>query len=218
MIKAFIFDMDGVIIDSEPIHFEVDLITLEYLGINYSKERLEQFVGMTNPEMWGVIKKEYNLTLSIDEIIEYQLSKKLYHLDGLQIEPISGIKFLLKALHKHNIAIGLASSSPRKFIEKVLLKFEINNYFSCVISGEEVEYGKPAPDVYLEAAHILNVDPEHCVVLEDSANGVKAAKRAGMRCIGYFNPNSGKQDLSAADIIVSSIEEITIQDLLKVGS
>jgi beta-phosphoglucomutase-like phosphatase (HAD superfamily) len=95
----------------------------------------------------------------------------------------------------------------------VLAKFGIREYFSCIVSGEEVPAGKPAPGIFLEAARQLDVSPEHCVVLEDSRNGVLAAKRAGMRCIGYVNPNSGQQDLSAADRIVHEITDIKIADL-----
>lgn len=92
MLKAFIFDMDGVIIDSEPLHFEVDLYTLNSIGIASSKEELEQYVGMTNPEMWRLIKAEYQLAHSIEELIQLQLTKKLAYLDESDIEPISGIR------------------------------------------------------------------------------------------------------------------------------
>jgi HAD superfamily hydrolase (TIGR01509 family) len=215
MIKAFIFDMDGVIIDSEPIHFEVDLMTLDYLGINFKKEMLEQYVGMTNPEMWGLIKREYDISQSVEEIINYQLSRKIEHLDEIDIEPIGGIRELIQELREYDIPIGLASSSPRIFITKVLTKFNLIDDFFCITSGEEVSNGKPAPDVYLEVSRMLNVKPENCYVLEDSRNGVAAAKSAGMQCIGYINRNSGNQDLSAADLIIRSVEEIKIKNLME---
>ncbi|WP_270618756.1 HAD family hydrolase [Paenibacillus macerans] len=213
MLKAFIFDMDGVIIDSEPLHFEVDLYTLNSIGIASSKEELEQYVGMTNPEMWRLIKKKHRLPQSIEELIQLQLTKKLAYLDESDIEPISGIRELIQELRDGNIPIGLASSSPRVFIEKVLSKFNILHEFACITSGEEVPKGKPAPDVYLETARAMNVEPEHCCVLEDAKHGVAAAKNAGMRCIGFVNPNSGNQDLSAADFIVNSIAEVKIREL-----
>jgi HAD superfamily hydrolase (TIGR01509 family) len=214
MIQAFIFDMDGVIIDSEPLHFEVDLITARHFGAELDKETLERFVGMTNPEMWAVIRREYGIPHAVDEIIAFQSERKKRHLNESEIGPIDGIAELLEALRRHDVPVGLASSSPRAFIEAVLAKFGIRAYFSCVISGEEVASGKPAPDIYLEAASLLGVPPAACVVLEDSRNGVLAAKRAGMRCIGFANPNSGNQDLSAADRIVRSIRDIRIPDLL----
>jgi HAD superfamily hydrolase (TIGR01509 family) len=217
MTRAFIFDMDGVIIDSEPIHFAVDIRTMSYLGVNITQEQLERFVGMTNPEMWAIIKKEYNLTQSVDEIIDYQLSTKLTRLKELDIEPIEGTRELIANLSKHHIPMAIASSSPRLFINEVLLKFQLESYFDYVVSGEEVAQGKPAPDVYLEAARLLGVRPCNCIVLEDSKNGIASAKSAGMNCIGYVNENSGNQDLSAADLIVISIKEIKVNELYDLG-
>ncbi|UJF36460.1 HAD family hydrolase [Paenibacillus hexagrammi] len=205
--------MDGVIIDSEPLHFEVDMKTMAQLGSPISKESLEAYVGMTNPEMWTLIKKEYNLSQTVFEIIDLQLGAKLAYLRETEVTPIPGIRELLKELHERHIPIGLASSSPRVFIEAVLKKLEVSSYFTCIVSAEEVAKGKPAPDVYLEAAHQMNVSPAACWVLEDSRNGLKAARAAGMKCIGFINPNSGNQDLSAADIIVSTITEISVAGL-----
>ncbi|MFD0693003.1 HAD family hydrolase [Paenibacillus sp. GCM10027628] len=214
MQKAFIFDMDGVIIDSEPIHFDAEMRTMSYLGAAITKEELERFVGMTNPEMWKIITQEYQLKQSIDEIIEYQVALKINLLQACLIEPIDGIRELINDLKQHRIPIGLASSSPRVFIEEVLRKFDLTHAFDCIVSGEEVKQGKPAPDVYLEAAALLGVEPVNCFVVEDARHGVAAAKAAGMTCFGYVNPNSGNQDLSKADFMIDSIREIKIEELL----
>jgi HAD superfamily hydrolase (TIGR01509 family) len=214
MATAFIFDMDGVVIDSEPLHFEVDIQTMKYFGVPITKDQLEKYVGMTNPEMWALIKEEYPVTQTVPEIIEYQLSAKISALKELVIEPIEGIKELIIEVRRRNSPIGIASSSPRIFIEAVLEKFQLREYFDCVVSGEEVSQGKPAPDVYLEAARLLSVNPHDCIVIEDSRNGIKAAKAAGMTCIGYVNENSGNQDLSAADLIVNLINDINLEELI----
>lgn len=214
MLQAFIFDMDGVIIDSEPIHFEVDIQTMSYLGHDISKEDLEKYVGTTNPAMWQSIRQEYNLLQTVEEIIEYQSAKKISTLRGLEIEPIEGIKELIINLKEYDIPVAIASSSPRGFIEEVLSKLGMENDFDCVVSGEEVAQGKPAPDVYIEAARQLGVDVKRCLVLEDSRNGIIAAKAAGMRCIGFVNPNSGNQDLSKADYIVEDIREIILEPFM----
>lgn len=215
MTKAFILDMDGVIIDSEPLHFEVDIQTMGHLGAQITKEELERFVGMTNPEMWTQIIKDYSLTQTVAEIIEYQLTAKIRSLRELVIEPIEGIKELIQEIRRRNIPLGIASSSPRLFIEEVLVKFQLREYFNCIVSGEEVRLGKPEPDVYLEAARFLGAAPQDCIVIEDSRNGIRAAKAAGMTCIGYVNMNSGNQDLTEADLIVELINDINIDDLLK---
>lgn len=208
MIEAFIFDMDGVIIDSEPLHFEVDIQVMKDFGAAITQEQLEKYVGMTNPEMWTSIREEYRLQQSLSDIIDYQLSNKIQILTSREMEPIDGIRELLADLKRNGIPVGIASSSPPTFIKAVLRKFDLLDTFDCVVSGEEVERGKPAPDVYLRAAELLGVKPDRCMVLEDARHGIAAAKAAGMQCIGFVNPNSGRQDLSAADHVVSAVSEV----------
>lgn len=205
--------MDGVIIDSEPLHFDVDMETMEHLGFKVTQNGLEKYVGMTNPAMWRLIRVEYGIEQSVEEIISYQLRRKIEELHARDFAPMEGMESLLAELKLRNLPIALASSSPRIFIEEVLRKFDIADYFTSIVSGEEVLSGKPAPDVYLEAALQLGVSPADCVVLEDSRNGVIAAKEAGMRCIGYINSHSGDQDLSRADWIVKAIKDIPLSQL-----
>jgi beta-phosphoglucomutase family hydrolase len=213
LFKACIFDMDGVIIDSEPMHFEIDLIMTRQLGLNLTHEDLEKYVGMTNPAMWRLIKQVHSLEPAVDELIRLQMDMKLRILKERDEKPIEGIVSLLQALKRAGYPIGLASSSPIRFIQAVLEKLELQHYFSVVVSGEEVTQGKPAPDVFLKAAQLLQVQAKHCAVIEDSRNGVAAAKAAGMACIGFLNPNSGQQDLSRADLIVDSILQISLSNL-----
>ena len=116
-------------------------------------------------------------------------------------------------LKEHDIPTAVASSSPIEFIETNISNLGFNDYFQFLLSGNEVTNGKPAPDIYLAAAKRLNVMPQDCVVLEDSHNGVKAAKSAGMTCIGFQNPNSGIQDISMADTVIDSIKQIDVNQL-----
>ncbi|MDP4143303.1 MAG: HAD family hydrolase [Bacillota bacterium] len=210
MLEAVIFDMDGVIIDSEPIHFEVDKCTLKHCDIDILDEELNEYVGMTNPEMWSRLREKYNIILSVEELIKLQMELKLTILDERDVVPIDGVTALLKELKDNNIKIALASSSPREFIMAVLKKFNIEEYFIKILSGEEVTKGKPAPDIFQEVSRMLEVKPEKCIVIEDSRNGVKAAKAADMKCIGFKNINSGNQDLSKADLMVDSLEEVNL--------
>lgn len=216
MIEAFIFDMDGVIIDSEPMHFDVDIRVMEYYGHPITQEKLEDYVGMTNPELWRSIREEFGMSQTVEEIIEYQLGYKIEVLRAAEMEPIEGIMELLAELKKGDIPRAIASSSPPVFIEAVLEKFGLRDEFRVVVSGEQVPKGKPSPDVYLRAAELLGVNPANCVVLEDARHGVAAAKAAGMRCIGFVNPNSGNQDLTQADLIVNKVGDIRLDDLAKV--
>lgn len=206
--KAVIFDMDGVIIDSEPIHFQVDMQTMRDLGCNISVEELGKYVGTTNEYMLTDIKKNYDINKSIEEIISYKVEMTKRKIIQSDLEPIEGIEELLSKLKNKNIPAAIASSSPRDFIDIVISKFKLQDYFKYIVSGEEVANGKPSPDVYIETAKKLGISPKDCTVIEDSKNGVLAAKAAGMKCIGFQNANSGNQDLSKADIIVKSIVEI----------
>jgi HAD superfamily hydrolase (TIGR01509 family) len=215
MINAVIFDLDGVLIDSEPLHAKADNQLLIDSGIIAPDNYFDRFVGWTNKAMWEQIKKEYPLKPGYDELTVRQMTLKLNLLEQMNFEPVSGIGELLEALKMKRIPMAIASSSPRAFIEAVIEKIGIKEYFTSWISGDEVERSKPEPDIFLKAAESLNVNPHECIVIEDSASGTVAAKRAGMKCIGYKNVNSGNQDLSQADLI---IDEINAPDILSMLS
>lgn len=125
------------------------------------------------------------------------------------LRPIPYISELIVDLYKNNFSLALASSSPHEQINYILENLGIKRYFHSTISGEDVKEGKPHPEIFLKAARSVGIDPESCVVIEDSHNGVTAAKNANMKCIGYKNPNSGNQDLSNADITVLSLKKIS---------
>lgn len=208
MIDAVIFDMDGVIVDSEPLHYESDKMTMKFYGYEVSDEELNNYVGVSNPEMWTELREKYRLTAALGEILEKQLSYKKILIGARKLVPIDGIQELLDEFRNSGIRIGLASSSSREFIDLVLEKLGIKDNFEVIVSGDDVKHSKPAPEIFLKASQKLNTDPSVCLVIEDSRHGIEAAKRAGMSSIGFYNPNSGSQDLSLADAIVYSIREI----------
>jgi HAD superfamily hydrolase (TIGR01509 family) len=214
MINAVIFDLDGVLIDSEPLHAMADNQLLIDSGIIAPDNYFDRFVGLSNWDMWTEIKREYNIALSNEELMELQMPMKLKLLKEMDFEPVRGVTGLLEELKKRGVPMAIASSSPRLFIENVIQKIGVAEYFTICISGEEVEHSKPEPDIFLKAAELLNVNPLACAVIEDSASGTVAAKRAGMKCIGYRNLNSGNQDLSQADHIVDEISSSEILHLL----
>lgn len=211
MKRCVIFDMDGVIIDSEPIHQECERQIFKILEINVSDEQHNALVGTTDEIMWSQIGNLYELPITVPEII--QLKKSLY-IEYLKKEaylrPIPYIPELIVDLCKNNFLLVLASSSPHEQINYILENLRIRHYFHATISGEDVKKGKPHPEIFLKAAESVGIEPELCVVIEDSYNGVTAAKSANMKCIAYKNPNSGDQDLSKADVVVRSLAEITV--------
>jgi len=208
ILKSVIFDMDGVIIDSEPIHVRLDQIMFKELGINIETKDLEQYIGVTNKYMWSDMMKKFAVTNTLEELLDRSLTLKIENLAKEEIKPIEGIIPLLKKIKAKGLTIAVASSSPEDYIKCVLNKFGILNEFDFIISGNHVQNSKPAPDIFLLAASKLNVKPTECVVIEDSTHGVTAAKRASMKCIGFNNINSKNQNLIKADYKVNSIIEI----------
>ncbi|MFL0252073.1 HAD family hydrolase [Clostridium neuense] len=215
MIKAVIFDMDGVIIDSEPIHLEFAMELFKKLGVIMSNEEYSKFIGTTSQYMWDTIKKKYNLNNKVEELIEMERNGFFEFLSSpdMTIKPIEYIPELLKALHENNYKVALASSSPIRVIEFIINSFKIRDYFDEIVTGDFVKRSKPEPDIFLYAAEKLGVLPQECAVIEDSHNGVLAAKRAGMKCIAYRNLNSGNQDISKADRIINAFNELDINNL-----
>lgn len=213
-----IFDMDGVIIDSEPIHIACEKEMFKRFGLAVSDEEHHTFVGTSDETLWSYMDRQYGLPVNIAEAI--QLTQLLYmeYLEKSPIVPIPHIPEFVAELSENNFLLALASSSPHDQINLILEIFGIRQYFHATVSGEDVEAGKPDPAIFLEASRLVGVDPQNCLVIEDSYNGVTAAKRAGMKCIGFYNPNSGNHDLTIADQVVHSLKEIsaeTIIDLLQ---
>jgi beta-phosphoglucomutase family hydrolase len=214
-LEAVIFDMDGVIIDSEPIYFKIERDLFDELGLDVSQKEHESFVGMTMEGLWEKMTDEYQLEETIEDLTKlHKDSVFKYMSEAKELPIVEYIKELIEELRNRKIKLAVASSSPKKLIEIILTKFNLQDSFDLIISGEEVEKGKPAPDIFTEAAYRLDINPNDCVVIEDSSNGVKAAKAAMMKCIGFQNINSGDQDLSLADITVDSIGKIDVK-LLK---
>lgn len=204
--------MDGVIIDSEPFHYKV---FKEYIwnkfSLAISDEEYSTFIGTTNHYIYATLQEKYNFEGDISTFIaEYEEKCLQYLLAATTERPIKGVDILVKNIHQNKIKLALASSSPKKVINIVLDMFKLDQFFDVKVSGEEVEHSKPAPDIFLRAAELLNIPPAECLVFEDSRNGVTAAKAAGMKCIGYNNPNSGSQDLSRADKIIETFAEVDI--------
>ena len=215
MLEAVIFDMDGVLIDSEPFHLVVNEKIFANLGINLSEDEYHSFIGTTHKDMWTIIKNRYNLPQSVPELVNMQVSGNIDYIKNEEIQSIKikGITDLLSRISRENIKIGIASSSPNEVINLVIKKLNISDYFSAIVGGEEIKKGKPAPDIFLKAAKRLEEKPSDCIVVEDSKNGTLAAKAAGMKCIGFKNPNSGNQNLEKADLIIDNYDSLTVKTL-----
>ncbi|MDR3284204.1 MAG: HAD family hydrolase [Treponema sp.] len=212
--NGIIFDMDGVLIDSLPLHTEADTQLFNWLNIDITGVDFSPYYGMSNPEIWALVIKNYGITMPLAEILKRSLALKLKLLNAREFTSIKGIPELLAALNNAGIPCAVASSSSPYFIDAVLKKLAIGSFFSAVVSGESVAKSKPDPDIFLKAAELLDVVPENCVVIEDSGNGVVAAKRAGMKCVAFKNPTSGNQDISQADLSTDQFSELPVKRIL----
>lgn len=213
MEKAFIFDMDGVIYDSEPIHAKAKKLVLAEWGISISDERLATFVGRSSRDFYGTMVKENpQCRASWQELADrkHSLYRTMLAEDD-SVKAMPGIRDLLERIRKAGYLIGLGSSSTMEMIELVLTRLDLKDYFSVLVSGNDLPKSKPDPMIFLTVAERLGVSPSICTVIEDATAGVAAAKAAGMYCIGYYNPNSGPQDLSRADMIVKRHCDIIIE-------
>lgn len=208
MLKAVIFDMDGVIIDSEPLHLLSTQQTLADYGITLSTDYLYQFVGSTSKHMYKTIQSEFQLSVDINELMEADSKncKQIYKEKGMT--PIEGVQELIKELYQQGVKLAIASSSSLKRIEEVIKTFNLQKYFTKLISGDMIENPKPAPDIFMKALKELGVNAKETVVIEDSKNGTLAAKAAAIACIGFINPSSGNQDLYIADAATDSLKAI----------
>ena len=215
MMKAVIFDMDGVIIDSESIHADMKIRTLNHFGIPSNMEDCVAYVGRSAKAFFSDFAQRAPKPVSVQEMVDYKHKIYLdYIIDSAVIHPIEGTMSLIYNLHEKNVPIALASSADRKIIDAVLEKFGLSKVFKYILSGAELPASKPDPAIYLLTAQHLGFAPSECVVIEDAAAGIAAAKDAGAYCIAYDNPNSGPQDLSRADMVVESIADISAEEIM----
>lgn len=207
--------MDGVIIDSEPMHMKIEQEIFRELGLNISIKEHQKYVGTSAHEMWEDVVTKYNLDIPADKLLKQKHSRYVDLLtSGNNIHPIEGVKEVIQHLENKGMQLILASSSSRKEIDLVLEKLNLKSFFSHAISGAELERSKPDPAIFIKAASLAQTAGDQCCVIEDSRNGVLAAKTAGMKCIGFRNSNSGNQDLSKADLIIDSFKDIDIDNIL----
>ncbi len=207
--EAVIFDMDGVIVNSEPYYVQIEKETFEGYGLDITPEEHLTFQGIATTMMWERIKKAYNLTQPVNELISETNKRYVEFFDKVaNLEAMPGVEDLIKKLKDRNIPIALATSSIPELIKIILDRTGLEKYFETIVHSGMVKAGKPAPDIFLLTAEKAGVSPEKCIVIEDSANGIKAAKAAGMFCIGYAGPGSESQDQSLADLIIKNYDKL----------
>lgn len=213
-IKAVIFDMDGVITDSEPLHTEAFGTILDKYGVKRTPEVIEKIIGLTEIDEWVYYKQIFPQIIdNVETLIEKK--QKAYVKLGKEIKFFPGFKELFSEIKKNNFKIALTTSNRVFYINYQLPK-EIINSFDAIISGNDITKGKPYPEPYAKTINKLNLNPNECIVIEDSVNGIKSAKAAGAYCIAVTN-TFPKEKLQEADLIINSLTELTIDKIKQIG-
>jgi HAD superfamily hydrolase (TIGR01509 family) len=212
---AVLFDMDGVLFDSEPIHERIFTKFAEELGFACPPEEYAKLIGTSSVSQWRLMKERYGLPGTPQELSDAKMERYKAFLRGASgLTPIPGVPELLAGLRAENVPFALASSNTTDVIEATLSATGLTPLFTAYVGGNDVTVAKPAPDIFLLAASRLGADPARCVVVEDSTNGILAARRAGMTPVGFENPNSPGQDLSRAALRISTLAGLTPGRLL----
>lgn len=214
MRRAVLFDMDGVISDTEKFYIDGVIKTLEEEGITITPMDMKDLFGSTLVYVWNKLIVRYQLTRTAEEYVDavHEIIEELIQQEGLQ--PMPGVLDLIRSLHEAGVPLAVASSSPKAMIEHNMELFGVLDCFGAIVSGMECRKGKPEPEIYLKAAENLGVEPEECVVIEDSVNGVKAGKAAGMYCHAYVPPQAYSQDVSLADDVLTTFVGVSVEEIL----
>lgn len=212
MIKAVIFDMDGVISDTLPIHNEAESKTLLKYGIKMSPRQIvEEFNGVPDKRMFEIIFSRFNKKLDYEQVAKEKW-KLFQELARNNIKPIAGSLEFINALLDNGFVLAIASSAPSEIVNLVINTLGLKEKIKSIVYTNEIEQGKPAPDIFLLGAKRLRVEPQCCAVIEDALSGIQAAKAAGMKCIAITTTHS-RDELKGADKIIDSFDELTMEDI-----
>lgn len=207
--KAIIFDFDGVIADTQEKHAKIESAILERYGIIISPgEITKRFAGVRTEDFLRQLLETKEIKFDIKKIMEEKW-ERIFDECNKDLKTIPGVEAFIKKADERRIKMAVASASSKEFVQKILLKLNLSEYFEDIVSAYEVEKGKPDPDVFLLAARNLGVEPEYCLVIEDGIHGMNAAKTAGMKCIGL----TGNKKASA-DLIVNNFFELDFDKLI----
>lgn len=214
-IKAVIFDMDGVISDTQIVHSNTESELLKSYGIEINSDEItRRYSGIEGKKMFPEVFKDAKKEMPpLNELLKrkWEMVGKMI---GGNAKEVPGTREFIEILKKYKIPIAVASASRLSFIKTILSELNLTDKFNVISSSEEVKWGKPEPDLFLLAAKRLSVPPENCLVIEDGINGMIAAKRAGMQCIGLVRSQNYKAEDYPADMLVSDLRDIPINEYI----
>lgn len=208
-ITCVIFDMDGIIIDSEVLHKKAYYETFISLGVAVSEELYKTLTGSSTLNVFQKLIAHFDLDNDPNELV---LQKRKRFVNYFNNDPtlhlVIGVEEIIKYFYDKGLTLVLASSASMGNIDRVFDRFNLNQYFTAKISGADLAKSKPFPEIFEKAAILGNADIKNCIVIEDSDNGIKAANDAGIFVFGYRNPMAADQTLEKADRIITEFEEL----------
>lgn len=206
--------MDGVIVDTEPVHHYAYNQYFLKLGIEVTPEMYASFTGNSTKNIFERLKDQFGLQ---DEVVDLVETKRNLFNDAFDNKEdlylLEGVEDLIKDLYANGMQLVLASSSAKVTINRIFNRFGLHQYFTHIVSGEDFPKSKPHPAIFQHAAFLSQTPLENCIVIEDSTNGIKAAKAAGIYCIGYDSFHSKMQDYSLADKVISDFKELNYENI-----
>lgn len=212
MIKTVIFDMDGVIVDTEPVHYYAYQQHFDHLEIEVSDVVYASFTGNSTKNVYQKLKEAFRLEHEVEDLVNHKRELFNNAFDTKEdLDLLPGVRQLIENLHANGIQLILASSASKVTISRVFNRFGLHRYFTHIVSGEDFPKSKPDPAIFVKAADLSGDEKHECIVIEDSTNGIKAAKGAGLFCVGYNSVHSKMQELSEADIIISDFNELDVE-------
>jgi len=209
MIEAIIFDMDGTLVDTEPFNTEIEKSLFKLNKIEISEEEHQKYIGVASDAMWKEIAKRNKLQIPVSELIEQNHKESFRYLSEVEQIPIMPeLVELLEKLQDKKYPMAVASSSTPEIIDLILSRTNLKKYFQVIVSAEEAGKSKPEPDVFLLTAEKLGIKPANCLVVEDSPNGIKAAKAARMMCVAYEGSGADPQKQKEADAVIRNYSQL----------
>lgn len=209
MLKAVIFDMDGVIIDSEPMHHKAYYDMFNEVNIKVSKEFYESFTGQSTINICKRLCDHFSLIESPETLVGLKRKHyKQFFESNSDLTLIDGVLDLIKEYHSNGLTLVLASSAAMTSINQIFERFDLDQYFVAKLSGGDLKQSKPHPEIFINAVQSTGYSKKECIVIEDSTNGIEAAKGAGVFCVGFDSFHSKNQDYSKADLVIKGFKEI----------
>lgn len=212
MVQTVIFDMDGVIVDTEPVHHFAYYQHFKELNIDVSDEMYRSFTGNSTRNIFQKLKSQFDLQEDVEDLI---LRKRHLFNEAFDLKEdlylIEGVEELIRDLHSNGMQLIVASSASKVTINRVFTRFNLHQYFTHIVSGEDFPKSKPHPAIFEHAASLSVAPKENCIVIEDSTNGIQAAVSAEIFCVGYDSFHSKDQDLSKANVVIRNFSELNFE-------